>query len=51
MYARGPTFDLSKVWCLIRRLADAKKSAPVIRRERFYQNPFGLFDTSGNVNQ
>ena len=51
IYPWGDTFDTTKVWCSTRQLGDSGKTAPVIRKERMFENRFGLLDMAGNVNE
>jgi len=47
----GDTFDTTKVWCSLKQLGDSGKTAPVIRKERTFENRFGLLDMAGIVNE
>ena len=47
----GDTFDTAKVWCSTKQLGDSGKTAPDIRKERKFENRFGLIDMAGNVNE
>ena len=47
----GNTFDRRKVWCSLKALGDAGKTAPVVRTSKIFRNAYGLTDMSGNVYQ
>ena len=50
-YPWGNEFDTSKLWCSLREIGDAKKTAAVDRTYRNYRNGYGLTDMAGNVDQ
>ena len=47
----GNIFDRRKVWCSLKALGDAGKTAPVVRTSKIFRNAYGLTDMSGNVYQ
>lgn len=49
LYPWGNTFDVAKLWCSLKALGDAGKTAPVVRTSKIFRNAYGLTDMSGNV--